>query len=347
MAEIAFILENRRAIRRERVLRDREDPLAYSDDELIKRFRFPKAEILELFQLIRPNLRNRFSRNQPLIPIMELCAALRFYAKGAFQQDNGDTLGLSQPTISKAIRNVTDSLLLHQSKFIRFPNLAEQRVVQAGFYAMKGVPKVIGIIDGSHVFIRRPTTGPDEKLYVCRKGGHSINVQLVCDHDMKITDVVAKWPGSTHDAYIWRNCGLREKFEANPPSGYLLGDSAYPLEPWMYTAILQPRTESELRHNVKIKGTRRLVENAIGLLKSRFRCIDKSGGILYYSPLKVSKYVVVCCMLHNKRRGLRLPEDENLEGINTENDEEDENIYQGNVDHTTPLRQRLVDLLGA
>lgn len=126
---------------------------------------------------------------------------------------------------------------------------------------------------------------------------------------------------------------------------HFLGDSAYPQEPWMYTAIIQPRSNQELRHNAKIKGTRVQVENAIGLLKARFRCLDKSGGILMYTPKKVCKFVIVCIMLHNIRRGLRLPEDENMEDVNVE--EDDINPEEEPVDMNLPLRQQLVDLLGA
>ena len=38
--------------------------------------------------------------------------------------------------------------------------------------------------------------GPAEHCYVNRKGWHSINVQLICTSDYKITNVVARWPGS-------------------------------------------------------------------------------------------------------------------------------------------------------
>ena len=38
----------------------------------------------------------------------------------------------------------------------------------------------------------------NEHLYVCRKGYHAINAQVVCDSQLNFTDVVASYPGSTH-----------------------------------------------------------------------------------------------------------------------------------------------------
>ncbi len=153
---------------------------------------------------------------------------IRFYAKGLFQQDNGDTIGLTQPAVCNAIKNVTEALLKHRGAFIQFPTRDQDIItIKQGFYEVRGVPNVIGIIDGTHIPIMRPTRGPDEPLYCCRKGGHSINVQLVCDHRMRFTDVVAKWPGSTHDAFIWRNCQLRQTFTEAPPNGFILGKFRY------------------------------------------------------------------------------------------------------------------------
>ena len=36
-----------------------------------------------------------------------------------------------------------------------------------------------------------------------RKGYFSLNTQVVCDHNMKIIDIVSRWPGSVHDATIF------------------------------------------------------------------------------------------------------------------------------------------------
>lgn len=46
-----------------------------------------------------------------------------------------------------------------------------------------------------------------------RKRYFSINVQVVCNAEMKIMDLVARWPGSAHDATIFNNSLIKMKFE--------------------------------------------------------------------------------------------------------------------------------------
>jgi DDE superfamily endonuclease len=55
-----------------------------------------------------------------------------------------------------------------------------------------GLPNVLGCIDGTHIAIKSPSQNED--AYVNRKGFHSINVQAVCDNNMKLINLVAKWP---------------------------------------------------------------------------------------------------------------------------------------------------------
>lgn len=59
----------------------------------------------------------------------------------------------------------------------------------------------------------------------------SINMQTISTADLLITDVVARWPGSTHDSAIYQNCNRYNKFERGDyGTSYLLGDSGYPLK---------------------------------------------------------------------------------------------------------------------
>ncbi|KAL2099665.1 hypothetical protein ACEWY4_004059 [Coilia grayii] len=85
-----------------------------------------------------------------------------------------------------------------------------------------GFPNVIGAIDCTHVAIRAPHV--NEYMYVNRKNFHSINVQLICDARMAILNAVARWPGSTHDSFIVRNCSVGNRLEAGAGrDGWLLG----------------------------------------------------------------------------------------------------------------------------
>ena len=130
-----------------------------------------------------------------------------------------------------------------------------------------GIPGIVGCIDGTHVRIQAPSE--HEYLYVNRKGYHSINVQIVCNSDMGIVDLVARWPGSTHDARILRESALQREFEAGRINGLLLGDSGYPLKRWLMTPVIAEITAQERRYNEKHTQTRNIVERCIGVLKRR------------------------------------------------------------------------------
>lgn len=53
-----------------------------------------------------------------------------------------------------------------------------------------------------------------------RKGYFSLNVQAICDADLKFMNVVARWPGSAHDATIFNNSILRGIFITYQLPGY-------------------------------------------------------------------------------------------------------------------------------
>lgn len=77
------------------------------------------------------------------------------------------------------------------------------------------------------------------------------------------------------------------------------GDSGYPLEPYLLTPFGNPNNQAEARYNTSHSNTRVVVEQTFGTLKSRFRCLHKSGGALQYEPLKCAKIAVSCMLLHN------------------------------------------------
>lgn len=75
-----------------------------------------------------------------------------------------------------------------------------------------------------------------------------------------------------------QNCSLSEKFENKQIDGWLLGDSGYPLKPWLLTPFLNPSSNGEEKYNRCHKSTRNVIERAFGLLKSRFRYTNCSNA---------------------------------------------------------------------
>ena len=119
----AVALHRRRALRWERLFRDRANPLElYSERECVDRYRFQPAAILALVvMLVNARLGKLTYRSNSLPPLLEVTIALRFYACGAFQQVVGDTLRVSKSTVCRVVGRVTKLLARHRRQFVVFP----------------------------------------------------------------------------------------------------------------------------------------------------------------------------------------------------------------------------------
>ena len=236
-----------------RYFRERRNVLEeMSDAELIKRYRLDREGILFVTDLVRDRLTSPTNRNQPLTPEMKAVTTLRYLATGKMQQCSSDDLGPSQPSVSNIITQTLEALVTPAivTRFVQFQ--VEQQELERReqeFRQVAGFPGVIGVIDGTHIRIIAPREFEAE--YVNRKNYHSVNVQIVFDAKYNIIDVVAKWPGSVHDARIWNESGLRLAFERRfiPPGYHLLGDSGYPCKPYLLTPFLRPQPGPQTNYN--------------------------------------------------------------------------------------------------
>ncbi|XP_062342185.1 putative nuclease HARBI1 [Osmerus eperlanus] len=177
-------------------------------------------------------------------------------------------------------------------------SVAQQVEVKQGFFAVDGFPNTIGAVDCTHIAIKAPSL--NEFNYVNRKGFHSINVQIISDAQKNLLNVVARWPGGTHDSFILQNSNVGLRLEEGAvQDGWLIGDRGYPLKPWLMTPLTNPVTAQERAYNAAHSRTRSIVERTIGTLKGRWLCLSSAGGALQYTPEKACNIVMACCVLHN------------------------------------------------
>ncbi|XP_071084171.1 putative nuclease HARBI1 [Haliotis cracherodii] len=156
---------------------------------------------------------------------------------------------------------------------------------------------------------------------------------------IRFTNVVARWPGGSHDSMILANSLLGQTFESSPPNGWLLGDSGYACRPWLLTPVGDANTRPQQRYNGAHMKTRNTIERAFGVLKSRFRCLHKSSGCLQFTPQKCAKIIMVAFKLHNFCVESRLA---NPPALEEETVPEMNYTYQGPLNDGHRMRKELI-----
>ncbi|XP_067838412.1 putative nuclease HARBI1 [Heptranchias perlo] len=220
----------------------------------------------------------------------------------------GDISRVFQSSALKCIRQVTDGLFARASDNVNFLRDDISQIEWAvGFASLAGFSQVQGAIDCTHLEIRGPSHEPG--VFINRKGYHTINAQLVCDQRKRFLQVCTRFPGSSHDAFILLQSNIPDLFQTGGRlNGCLVGDKGCLLQTWLMTPERNPTDEAKERYNQSHMITRCVTEQDIGMLMMQFRCLDRSGGAFQYSPVRVSRIIMVCFILHNitQQRGLEV-----------------------------------------
>lgn len=122
---------------------------------------------------------------------------------------------------------------------------------------------------------------------------------------MKFLDIVARWPGSTHDSTIFNASRIRAKFlNCEMGDSLLLGDSGYACSNFLLTPLLEPQTQAEQLYNESHIRTRNVVERSFGVWKRRFPALAFG---LRTQPLTAQAIIVATAILHNIAQDMTEP----------------------------------------
>ena len=119
---------------------------------------------------------------------------------------------------------------------------------------------------------------------------------------------------------------------------FLLGDDAFALTPWMVKPYSQRQlTREERIANYRISRGRRVVENAFGILVSRFRILLST---MQQRPRIIRDIVFMCVMLHNMLRTHQGGADRApTPGNNVAAQQNEKAVYVPNEIYRNPLRE--------
>ncbi|XP_064462036.1 putative nuclease HARBI1 [Ornithodoros turicata] len=251
----------------ERTYRTYSDAFAtMSEDNFNATFRLSKDAAREVCEAVKGDLeRPQQWRRTTLSVEQRVLMALRFYATGAFLGNiaREESFVCSKHAISEALHAVSLAITMNLArKYLRFPSTPEEKLeVKRGFYELAEFPGCLGAIDGTQVAIQQPSLADPRFVdgnYYCHKGYHSINVLAVSNSR----------------------------------------DSAYPLQPWLMTPVRTPTTQEEEDYNDAHSRTRVRIEHCFGMLKMRFRCLQRYRT-LHFAPDRSCKIINACVVLHN------------------------------------------------
>lgn len=156
-------------------------------------------------------------------------------------------------------------------------------------------------------------------------------------------DIVARWPGSTHDRTIFNNSAVKGRFDRGEMNGgFILGDSGYTSSNYMLVPLRNPATQAEQLYNESQIRTRNVVERQYGVWKRRFPILSVGMKVRVDHVLPI---IVATAVLHNMacdaEEALPPPDPELGQDVNIEQDQIiPENLPE--VHEDMAMRQNLI-----
>lgn len=229
---------------------------------------------------------------------IKLQVTLSFLATGNSYRNLQQSFRVSKAAISKFVPEVCDAIYEHLQDFLQVPDSEEKwKNIEKGFNTRWNFPNCYGAIDGKHINIRAPSHCGS--FYFNYKGVNSIVLMAIVDDNYCFRYIDIGCNGRVSDGGVFQNCAIFTALENNilPDGGFIVGDDAFPLKTYLLKPYSRKQlTKGEKIFNYRLSRARRIVENAFGILVSRFRIFEKP---LSCEVSTADKIVGTCCALHN------------------------------------------------
>lgn len=198
------------------------------------------------------------------------------------------------------------------AEYMPTPNDESWKNTANEFMQKWNFPNCIGALDGKHVVIQAPANSGS--LFYNYKGTFSIVLLALVDADYKFIAVDIGAYGRNSDAGIYADSNLGRKLEEGsmgiPPPAELPGapelgklphvivaDEAFPLKPFLMRPFPGRHLPEDRKiFNYRLSRARRIVENAFGILSSKWQIYQRR---IRLHPDNATAVVKATCVLHN------------------------------------------------
>lgn len=253
------------------------------DEQFHENFRMSRDHARYLSRLVLPVWERRPAHLANVDEELAVCLLLHRLGTTASCREIGNQFGLCRSWVCDVTGAMAEAVSAQLSHLIRTPeSAAEWEEIALRWNQAPGMKllNVCGAIDGTHIPIWKPSI-PNHIAYINRHKYHSYNIQAVVNDRGLFMNVVCGLPGAAHDAGVLSRSGFSRHAAATVPRHhFILGDSGYPLLPWLLTPYKDmhrnaPLSREARAYNTAHASTRSVVERAFGTLKSRWRKLQK------------------------------------------------------------------------
>ena len=205
------------------------DPFnSMTEENFFEEFRFSKLHAANLVRQIVPYMVGHSNRGMNIPTHQRILIALQWLGTGNYLWNLRPVASCSKATAWRCVWEFIDAVTSEAivREWLPWPTGESVHEDTSHFQQKYHLPKILGVVDGTHIPILAPTSSPYEQTYVNRKQFHSINAQIICGANNSIIHVDASNVGSVHDARVWDESDAPQLIKDLRLT--LLGDSAYP-----------------------------------------------------------------------------------------------------------------------
>ena len=262
----------------------------YDHKYFFKMFRMSPEKFELVLSWVAPSIMKSSLRRSVASPAERLCVTLRYLCIGDAQITLATCYRMSPAVIGRVIKETTEAIWnnLKERKFIDPPTHPQSWLKIANEFNNKwNFPHCLGAIDGKHVVIQAPPRCGS--LYFNYKKTHSIVLLAVCNASYEIILADVGDNGRQSDGGVYTNSKIGYAIDNNllqiPPPGIIANSGKTKKYPYVFvvddafslkTYMIKPypgniRELSEQIYNYRLSRARRVIENAFGILATRFR----------------------------------------------------------------------------
>lgn len=236
---------------------------------------------------------------------------MRRLASGEAQVSVGAAFGVGQSTVSQVTWRFIESMEERARHHLQWPETDRMERIKSIFETTFGLPNCCGAIDATHIIMTLPAVESSHD-WCDRESNYSMFLQVIVDHEMRFLDIVTGWPGSMTMSRLLKCSGfyklcengnrlngpLKVSAEGMEIREFIVGDSAYPLLPWLMIPYIGKGISAPMTiFNEKHRDVNLLATRALSQLKGVWRILSK----VMWRPdkHKLPSIILVCCLLHN------------------------------------------------